>query len=85
MGHTSTPKYRVHVEVPGYYCTPMAWERHYGAPTDANLAKFVAVSNAATDPGGVNSHLGVYHKIVKADVYLNIQNPTHALATWRKA
>lgn len=78
MGTTSTPKYVVRVDVLGFYCTPMEWRVRakfgaagYGAPTAANLRKFVEASNASTEPGGVNAHLGVAHKIAKAEIFLN--------------
>lgn len=91
MGRTSTPKYVVRVTVPGYSCTPMEWRvsgrygmKGYGAPNDANLAKFVEASNASTEPGGVNSHLGAAHKIVAAEVFLNDGKYDVALASWYK-
>lgn len=56
MGRSITPKYRV--ELAGNIrVTPMAWQRSYGRPTAANLAKMVQGYNDSYRPGGVNAHI----------------------------
>jgi hypothetical protein len=49
-----------------FECTPSEWRSRarnhvpgHGAPTEANLAKYVAGFQKSTQPGGANAHLGV--------------------------
>lgn len=57
MGRSITPAYRIELEGP-VYATPMAWQRSYGRPTAANLAKVVETYNDSYGPEGVNAHVG---------------------------
>lgn len=73
----TTPAYRIESQArsPRVVSTPMEWRSRstrlrtgYGAPTDANLERFVQKMNATMDPGGCNAHLGPNHHIVSARV-----------------
>lgn len=59
MGRSTTPAFAVHFVTDNGFWTPSAWPTKFaGRPTAANLAKHVAVMEAATQPGGCNEHLG---------------------------
>lgn len=59
MGKSTTTTYRVAIFVPGFAYTPQGWDcKRYGRPTEASLAQWVRDFEAATEPGGVNAHLG---------------------------
>jgi hypothetical protein len=70
MGRTVTPTYRVELTLASgcWRATPEAWRRHYGRPTVANLARFVAAHNASMAPGGANAHLSAEHAIIGATI-----------------
>lgn len=71
MGKSTTPTHAVHFVTNNGFWTPMAWRRTpCGNPTAANLALFVATLEAATQPGGVNAHLGPT-KILHARIVQN--------------
>jgi hypothetical protein len=74
MGYTTTPKYRVEVTTDNGYWTPQAWPVKYaGRPNAANLAAWVAIQEGATQPGGVNAHLGAT-RILTAKIVRNAQD-----------
>jgi len=57
--------YVLYLESAGRGYTPMEWRTRarygipgYGAPTDANLERYVRRFEADTQPGGANAHLG---------------------------
>jgi hypothetical protein len=65
MGRSTTPPYRLELEIPGFYTTPSCWRVKaqyqipgYGKPTAANLQKHVEGFEASCAPGGCNQHLG---------------------------
>lgn len=65
MSSTTTPTYRLELNVPGSLISAMAWEVRgrygsagYGVPTAANLAAYIERFVASTREGGVNAHLG---------------------------
>ncbi len=58
-------RYTVNLTAPGMHYTPMQWRTRpqgqipsYGAPTNANLAKFMAKFLETMKPGGHSAHLG---------------------------
>lgn len=82
---SSTPTYRVHIYVDGYHYSPMAWRVRRvgkipgsGAPTDANLAKYVSDFEEDCETGA-NKHLGT--QIVRSAKIVN-QNTAKTVATY---
>lgn len=68
MGRSTTPKYRVEVAQAGLSPLRVAWPGdHFGKPTDAKLAQWVADYEASLKPGGVNAHVG-YAPVLNAKV-----------------
>lgn len=71
MGRSTTPTYRVEYKVDRGFWTTAAWPTKFaGRPSGANLAKHVAVTEASTQPGGCNAHLGAT-KILAARIVAN--------------
>ena len=59
MGRSTTPQFRIDYIVNRGTWTAGTWNsRQAGRPTAANLAKYVALSEASTKPGGCNAHIG---------------------------
>ena len=65
MGRSTTPKYALVVVCPGLNTSRMAWhvkppvgcKEGHGAPTAANLEKYVDGFVESLKPGGANRHL----------------------------
>jgi hypothetical protein len=88
MGRTVTPTFRIEGlarrisdgrRFPLYHAWPT---KHAGRPTDATLAAYVEVAEAATLAGGVNAHLGA-EQITEARVIR--QSTGDVVATYRPA
>ena len=63
--------------------TDCEWQTKYaGRPTDANLAKAIALYNATLLPGDVNEHVGVGATCVYAEVRDQF-NGNRVVATWK--
>lgn len=80
MGRSYTPAYAIEVVVDRGYWTPAAWPKQAGRPTAANLAKYVALTEASTQAGGCNEHLGPT-KILKAEIFTN-RGEKKLVASW---
>ena len=64
MGRITTPPYRIEFTCVGSVQTPAVWRVKgsgqlpgYGSPNNANLAKYMAFTNASYLPGGCNEHV----------------------------
>ena len=87
-GRSRAVRYVVHFNVDRGFWTPSEWRARrehqipgYGAPTNENLAKHIAVVERATLPGGVNEHIGPT-KILNARIV--DQNTGQTVAEYRR-
>jgi hypothetical protein len=69
MGRTRAIRFVVNVTPVTGYQTPSEWQTKFaGRPSDANLAKWVALYHESLAPGGVNAHIGPSGRLVAATV-----------------
>lgn len=83
MGRSRTVRFVEVKRVRRGYVTDCEWQTKFaGRPTDANLAKAIALYNETLKPGGVNEHVGESATCVYAEVRDQF-NGNAVLATWK--